>query len=372
MEIHKTKPLDNLRSDPILQEIVYKMIPELYFKEQSSERSFKEIHTEEKESGPSGQLEEDDSRILVTLKYFRGTSRLERIRTEKVLQIFPTRYLCCPSEMPVGVLKKFVLHKFDLSPDMWTLDLWRGDETLLDNLVLRQLVQIYGCYRERKPLELHFSLLPNFPTSSQPVKKEIPLYKRAIPPLPKEDPIEETQTEEEGSTAGKDPIEQTQTEEEGSTAGTVPIEQTQTEEESSTAGKRESALEDVYSQIQDTASMSSKEVPMELVNEIENKAKFDNTGNDTHNGNLSDINAIGPSSNCPAVNDNSSSSSSNNFKTSEISITEKKLDEDTKNPETCSENHDIQMAEEAPQQINVNEDQVNVIPSDEAPPDDKS
>jgi len=112
------------------------------------------------------------------LKYFRGTSRIEKMKTERMLLLFPTRYLCCPDNMPTQVLKKFIVLKFELDPEMWVLDLWREDETIKDGLTLRQLVQIFGCYRDKKPLELHFSLLPAF--ESKKVEKKAPAIKRRV------------------------------------------------------------------------------------------------------------------------------------------------------------------------------------------------
>ncbi|XP_057293031.1 polycomb complex protein BMI-1-B-like isoform X2 [Hydractinia symbiolongicarpus] len=149
-EIHKTKPLEYIRSDPSLQEIVYKLVPDLFAKEEQRRYEWRKLDISNENGATTTSTEHSphDTRILVTLKYFRGTSRMERIKTEKVLQLFPTRYLCCQPEMPVGVLKKFVQHKFDISQDMFELELWRGDETLLDELTLKQLVQIYGLYRE--------------------------------------------------------------------------------------------------------------------------------------------------------------------------------------------------------------------------------
>jgi len=169
-EIHKTKPLEYIRSDPSLQEIAYKLVPDLY----SNEETQRKVWENQNSDSTSSNIHEsynnkEDSRILVTLKYFRGTSRVERLKAEKVLNLFPTRYLCCQPDMPIHVLKKFVMHKFDISTELFELDIWRGDETLVDGLTLKSLVQMYGLYRERKPMELHFSLYPKFE-----MKKDVP------------------------------------------------------------------------------------------------------------------------------------------------------------------------------------------------------
>merc|ERR1712226_1096872 len=185
MEIHKTKPWEYIRSDPCLQEIVYKLVPDLFSSEENRRECWKKKDDELIDTpGPSIICDDaqDDPRILVTLKYFRGTSRMERIKTEKVLQMFPTRYLCCNPDMPVRVLKKFVCLKFDISSELFNVELWRGDETLCDELTLKQLVQIYGLFRERKPLDLHFSLYPKFDTKP---KKSIVEERK---PIPKFDP----------------------------------------------------------------------------------------------------------------------------------------------------------------------------------------
>eukprot|EP00795_Rhopilema_esculentum_P014800 gene14800-5905_t len=101
---------------------------------------------------------EDYTRILVTLTYFRR-KRPRAVRNDRVTSMFPTRFLCCPLNLPVRVMKKFILKKFDL-PLHWDIDVWRTDESLLDDLTLDDIVRIYGIFRERKPLEISFSVTP--------------------------------------------------------------------------------------------------------------------------------------------------------------------------------------------------------------------
>eukprot|EP00794_Sanderia_malayensis_P003010 gene3010-3468_t len=163
-EVHKTKPLENIRSDQTLQEIIYKIVPELYEKEKKARQLYDISRTQQEDTNIAGQssetppIYEDHNRILVTLRYFRG-SRSKRLKFEKILNLFPTRYLCCPLNLPVRVMKKFILQKFDL-PLNWDVEVWRTDETLLDHLTLSDIVRIYGIFRERKPLEISFSVTP--------------------------------------------------------------------------------------------------------------------------------------------------------------------------------------------------------------------
>ena len=280
MEIHKTKPFDYIRSDPCLQEIVYKLVPDLYSSEEKRKRAYKKTEDAEEEAekddkeaaaappqpstvahphhGPYDASE--DSRILVTLKYFRGTSRFERIKTEKVLQMFPTRYLCCNPDMPVRVLKKFVCLKYDISVDLFNIELWRGDETLLEELTLKQLIQIYGLYRERKPLDLHFSLYPKFEPS--PVKPEPPVSERkVVPPPPMKVEEDAVKTEDGGEEMDVDATVTSAPGDENVENVTIPGDENQNENESGVASdeKLEPAnVEEERMEVDDSSSMETK------------------------------------------------------------------------------------------------------------------
>ncbi|XP_066932377.1 polycomb complex protein BMI-1-B-like [Clytia hemisphaerica] len=246
-EIHKTKPFEYIRSDPSLQEIVYKLVPELYQNEETRKEHWKKQEKKDstKEEGNNRKDDEEENpRILVTLKYFRGTSRMERIKTERVLQMFPTRYLCCQPEMPVRVLKKFVQYKFDISTELFKLEMWRGDETLLDELTLKQLVQIYGLYRERKPLELHYSLLPKFesktteeskikPAIPRPHLPSSPAFQRTPNDVIEGDKEIEKQEEDDGKFEEKHPTDSTKTNIDTESTINEQIGETNNDEESS-------------------------------------------------------------------------------------------------------------------------------------------
>jgi len=173
-EVHKTKPLANIRSDPTLQELIYKLVPELYRREKRARQIHEIAREKERWNQPSASTEkdlvvDDHDRILVTLAYFRPR-RSRSFRNEKVMSLFPTRYLCCPLNLPVGVLKKFILQKFDL-PLHWEVDIWRTDESLLDDITLNDIVRIYGIFRERKPLEISFSVNPREEESGHPTSE---------------------------------------------------------------------------------------------------------------------------------------------------------------------------------------------------------
>ncbi|KAJ7371924.1 hypothetical protein OS493_022022 [Desmophyllum pertusum] len=114
-EVHKTKPLLHIRPDRTLQEIVFKLVPGLYQAElklrQDLEEKQQEENTPPDEKGVANEMKdkkevEMEDPVCITLEYYR------RKRNWLENQIFPTRYLRCPSAVTVNVLKKFLITKF--------------------------------------------------------------------------------------------------------------------------------------------------------------------------------------------------------------------------------------------------------------------
>ncbi|KAL9967558.1 hypothetical protein ACROYT_G025810 [Oculina patagonica] len=163
-EVHKTKPLLHIRPDRPLQDIVNKLVPGLVYDELSRRKEFEE--KEEKENTTnndetekvntetqaknSAEVKMDDP-IFITLEYYR------RKRNWNERQIFPTRYLRCPSAVTVNVLKKFLVMKFAI-PDTQQAELVRSDELLDDSLTMKEVSQIYGLY-SKSFLDLQYSFL---------------------------------------------------------------------------------------------------------------------------------------------------------------------------------------------------------------------
>lgn len=169
VEVHKTKPLLHIRPDRPLQDIVNKLVPGLVFDEIKRRLEFQE-KTEKSSDGDntrgettaentnktqtkrrSSAEENMEDPICITLEYY-GKKRNWSER-----QIFPTRYLRCPSAVTVNVLKKFLVMKFAI-PSTHQAALIRSDELLSDSLTMKEVSQIYGLYA-KSFLDLQYSFL---------------------------------------------------------------------------------------------------------------------------------------------------------------------------------------------------------------------
>ncbi|XP_046846160.1 polycomb complex protein BMI-1-like isoform X2 [Xenia sp. Carnegie-2017] len=163
-EIHKTRPLLHVRPDPVLQDIVYKLVPSLYDDYHKAKQELKkhllanENSEEEKvaelKDGVNGVVPHIPDPIYVTLEH----RQRNRNKNEQV-KIFPIRYLRCPSAMPVKILKKFLRTKFFVK-DTQEVEVSRSDEVLFDHLTLKEVARIYGRYGKLAPLDLNFDVLP--------------------------------------------------------------------------------------------------------------------------------------------------------------------------------------------------------------------
>lgn len=172
VEVHKTKPLLHIRPDRPLQDIVNKLVPGLVYDELDRRSKFEDKSEEENSisavdtalisetgavktdcetnSKSNAEVKMEDP-MFVTLEYYRR----QRIWNER--QIFPTRYLRCPSAVTVNVLKKFLAMKFAI-PNTHQAELVRSDELLDDSLTMKEVSQIYGLY-SKSFLDLQYSFL---------------------------------------------------------------------------------------------------------------------------------------------------------------------------------------------------------------------
>lgn len=147
-QIHKTKPKQNIRSDPTLQDIVYKLVPKLYKSEMSWRKSFYSRHpdkgklaiaflvwfsdilfiivaglsNEEKgEIHGERMIISPDDNIQLTIEYFPEVSspfKLLPFKKDENQKLPATmnqrRYLLCIAGMRVLQLIKFIRYKYDL------------------------------------------------------------------------------------------------------------------------------------------------------------------------------------------------------------------------------------------------------------------
>ncbi|CAI9726771.1 complex BMI-1-like [Octopus vulgaris] len=179
--VHKTRPLQHIRQDQILQNLVYKMVPGLFSNEMKRRRDYYIKHPCSATHQPCGSV---DSEVNGLLKAGEGARAHERIiysEDEKISlslefssngcppdcchhqeesdRVSDCRYLLCPASVTVAHLKKFIRMKFSLSP-RYKIDIFHTDESLSDSYTLIDIAYIYT-WRRKGPLRLFYSVYEN-------------------------------------------------------------------------------------------------------------------------------------------------------------------------------------------------------------------
>ncbi|KAJ6224017.1 hypothetical protein RDWZM_002562 [Blomia tropicalis] len=191
IQIHKTKPKLNIRSDPTLQDIVYKLVPKLYKNEMNRRKEFYAKHpghtfglsNEEKGEifGERLILSTDDN-IQLTIEYFPEVTNPYKLLpfktdnkesneqsshstngsngTKSDERINQRRYLMCKAGMRVLQLKKFIRYKYELDSKI-EVDFFYKHELLKDDYTIMDLAYIYS-WRRNVPIPLYYIILePN-------------------------------------------------------------------------------------------------------------------------------------------------------------------------------------------------------------------
>ncbi|GAB1600174.1 polycomb complex protein BMI-1-like isoform X2 [Argonauta hians] len=174
--VHKTRPLQNIRADETLQDLVYKLVPGLYRNEMKRRRDFYANHKNNPTAQTPGEdrgdeaierlIYTEDESVSLSLELLTSYSE-ERIRfltrenlngnTKK--QSKEIRYLLCPAAFTVAHLKKFLRMKFELS-QYYEIHVFHSDEPLKDNYTLIDIAYIYT-WRRNAPLRLFYSVFEN-------------------------------------------------------------------------------------------------------------------------------------------------------------------------------------------------------------------
>uniref|UniRef100_A0A673BCR9 Bmi1 polycomb ring finger oncogene 1a n=1 Tax=Sphaeramia orbicularis TaxID=375764 RepID=A0A673BCR9_9TELE len=144
VQVHKTKPLLNIRSDKTLQDIVYKLVPGLFKNEMKRRRDFYADHPVDASNGSNedrGEVADEDKRIItddeiisLSIEFFDQT-------------------------MTVMHLRKFLRSKMDI-PNTYQVEVMYEDEPLKDYYTLMDIAYIYT-WRRNGPLPLKYRVRPN-------------------------------------------------------------------------------------------------------------------------------------------------------------------------------------------------------------------
>nr|XP_049605935.1 polycomb complex protein BMI-1-A [Syngnathus scovelli] len=172
VQVHKTKPLLNIRSDKTLQDIVYKLVPGLFKNEMKRRRDFYAEHPVEASNGSNedrGEVADEDKRIItddeiisLSIEFFDQSSRLTGGLEEKHSskdQMANKRYLQCPAAMTIMHLRKFLRSKMDI-PNTYQVEVMYEDEPLKDYYTLMDIAYIYT-WRRTGPLPLQYRVRPS-------------------------------------------------------------------------------------------------------------------------------------------------------------------------------------------------------------------
>ncbi|GIY54716.1 polycomb complex protein BMI-1-B [Caerostris darwini] len=130
VQVHKTKPLQSLKTDRPLQDVIYKLVPGLYRNEMQRRQDFYAKRPEEaailsSEERGEGMVERcffaPDESISVTLVYLQGSEDKSIIddddsnsNSSSLSNTIKTVYLNCPAAVTVTHLKKLIRCKFRL------------------------------------------------------------------------------------------------------------------------------------------------------------------------------------------------------------------------------------------------------------------
>ncbi|KAH0546991.1 serine-rich adhesin for platelets-like [Cotesia glomerata] len=195
VQVHKSKPLLNIRPDHTLQDIVYKLVPGCYQNEMRCRREFYENHPDAQLStmSPEARGEPIESHIYspdevltLSLEYYNpnytdtaGVGVVIPLNETKELtaasisssagsgagigsnETLPRRYLRCPAAVTVFHLQKLIRAKNGLS-DVHRVDIMYKEESLCGNYTLMDVMYIYH-WRRKVPLHLSYRIFESSP-----------------------------------------------------------------------------------------------------------------------------------------------------------------------------------------------------------------
>eukprot|EP00058_Branchiostoma_floridae_P013968 XP_002599456.1 hypothetical protein BRAFLDRAFT_223875 [Branchiostoma floridae] len=170
VQVHKTRPLLNIRADKTLQSLVYKLVPNLFKDEMKRRRDFYGQYPDQDLAASSeerGEVEDlqiytPDEHISLSLEYYREPEKQDtspKSDGKRKNGETDKRFLNCPAAVTVSHLRKFVRNKLDVPP-IFRVEIMYGDEPLKDDYTLMDIAYIYT-WRRNGPLPLTYRVLEN-------------------------------------------------------------------------------------------------------------------------------------------------------------------------------------------------------------------
>ncbi|CAK9822078.1 Polycomb complex protein BMI-1 [Anthophora retusa] len=166
VQVHKSKPLLNIRPDHTLQDIVYKLVPGCYQNEMRCRKEFYSKHPEActQATSPEAKGEPTESHIYspdeslsLSLEYFSPSKDIKGIAIKPLLR----RYLRCPAAVTIFHLQKLIRAKYGLT-DTHRVDVMYKEEPLCSSYTLMDVMYIYH-WRRKVPLHLSYRIFESSP-----------------------------------------------------------------------------------------------------------------------------------------------------------------------------------------------------------------
>ncbi|XP_034250991.1 polycomb group protein Psc-like [Thrips palmi] len=185
VQVHKTKPLLNIRPDETLQTMVYKLVPGLFQREMKFRQEFYAKHPEAPPSSPEDrgivdpiecQFYSPDEPVSLSLEY-----KHDAVSNNNGIY---KRYLRCPAAVTVAHLQKLVRNKYDLSP-AHQVDVMFNDKILKPDISIMDVA--YSFHRKRKEqfnFTYHILEAPCKKRKVEEIRAEAPEQMEVDPPPP--------------------------------------------------------------------------------------------------------------------------------------------------------------------------------------------
>ncbi|XP_053553754.1 polycomb group RING finger protein 2 [Bombina bombina] len=171
-QVHKGRPLLSIRSDKILQDIVYKLVPGLFRDEMKRRRDFYASYIQSEaadgssaeqgekaaDSGETPVKEEENISLSIQFSEDARDETLDSVESEDVEKRNSLRFLRCPAAMTITHLAKFLRNKMDV-PNKYKVEILYEEEPLKDYYTLMDIAYIYPWGRTG-PLPLKYRVQP--------------------------------------------------------------------------------------------------------------------------------------------------------------------------------------------------------------------
>ncbi|KAJ1522681.1 hypothetical protein ONE63_001844 [Megalurothrips usitatus] len=189
VQLHKGSPLRSLKPDKTLQDIVYKLVPNLFHNEMRRRRVYYDTHpqyadqtTPEQRGDCLERFYSPDDSVSLSLEYHDrrpSSTSSSSPPADGQKSLPPKRYLKCPALFTIGLLKKFIRLKFDL-PQELVIDIFQRRESLADEYTLLDIAYIYP-WKTSEPMKFFYRVRdPRVPESDEEVEREMPSLSAAV------------------------------------------------------------------------------------------------------------------------------------------------------------------------------------------------